>query len=108
MARITITPPGLPTVDVDAIDQDLEFDYLGTDRKVTRRLVTVHRATGHQALDGTIELEDIRGYCHLRKMARTFRVERVSNVVTVDGEVVSDLTAWILGLANGDGSRTGA
>ena len=100
MARIVIKPAPPPPAEIQDIDVSVTLDYVGTDKTATRRRVTIHRATGHQRPNGSIALEDIRGYCHLRQTARTFRLAQISNVVTEDGEIVSDLGAWILSLAD--------
>lgn len=96
MARVTIMPPQMPTVNVDELALPVTLDYLSGEGERTRRLVTVHRAVGSQMPDGTIALDEIHGYCHLRKMARTFRIDRIREAVTDDGEVITDFAGWIL------------
>lgn len=102
MARIVIKPSPPPPAEVVDLDIAITCDYVGSDRAATRRRVTIHRAIGHQRPDGSIALEAVAGYCHLRKMARTFRIDGIADIVTDDGEVVSDLAAWILAQVDQD------
>lgn len=107
MPRLIVHPAPPPPAEVVDLLVMVHLDYRGADRGMTRRAVTVHRATGYQAPSGEIQLETIHGYCHLRRMARAFRIAQVSSAATEAGEVIPDLAAWILRRADSADGENG-
>lgn len=64
---------------------ELEFSYMNAEGEASRRRVSVHavKAVNHGAW--------IRGYCHLRKEERTFRIDRMADCVNMEtGEIFDD------------------
>jgi hypothetical protein len=59
-------------------------------------LFTLHSASGFRRGDGTIEIEKIAGYCHDRRMLRTYWLHRVHMVAdAVTGEEIDNIGEWI-------------
>ncbi len=60
------------------------------------RLFTLHSASGIQQPDGAVELEEIAGYCHERRMLRTYRLRHVQVMIdAATGMEIADLADWI-------------
>jgi hypothetical protein len=78
------------------LDTELYIRYRDAKGKPTRRKVTVHAIEGFRAPDGRVTFEHIRGYCHVRRAARTFRVDRIIDAADADGVVIGDFQAWLL------------
>ena len=58
-------------------------------------LFTLHSLIGHRAADGTVEVERIAGFCHLRKALTNYWYDQVACMYDpATGEAISDLAAW--------------
>ncbi len=99
--HVTIGEAGLAPVRVGSLNDVLYLTYRDGGGKSTERRFTLHVADGHQTSAGVIALETMAGYCHLRHMSRTFRLDRVVSVADADGVVINNLGAWILARATG-------
>ncbi len=63
---------------------------------VQDRLFTLHSARALRLHNGEIELEQIAGYCHERKMLRTYRIGQIKQMFDVnEGQEIADLTEWL-------------
>jgi hypothetical protein len=59
-------------------------------------LFTLHSASGFRRGDGTVEIEKIAGYCHDRRMLRTYWLHRVHVLAdAITGEEIDNLAEWI-------------
>ncbi|GCD53065.1 hypothetical protein [Acetobacter pasteurianus] len=93
--KIEIGKPSLPPVTITEIKQDFLMRYAGTKGESERR-ITVNGLKGEQLPDGSIRILSINAYCHERKMARTFKMSSVKELVVPEtGEVVTDLLGWL-------------
>lgn len=93
--RFVVGTPAAPPAKLTGLDVDLNISYRGMDGKVTDRLLTLHQADGHMEGEAFV-MDDLRGYCHFRRMARTFRFDRIVRAADADGVVIPDLAHWIL------------
>lgn len=98
---ITVGEAPLAPVHIGALDDDLNLTYRDGAGNLTARRLTVRAADGHQTESGAIEIETISCYCHLRHMARTFRLDRAISVADEDGVVIDNIGAWIAARAKG-------
>jgi hypothetical protein len=69
-------------------------------------LFTLHSLTGHRTPDGTVEVERIAGFCHLRKALTNYWYDQVACIYDPGtGEAIQDLAAWAVApLPAGTGS----
>ena len=59
-------------------------------------LFTLHSAIGFRRADNSIEIEKIAGFCHDRRMLRTYWLHRIHQLVdAATSEEIHDLAAWI-------------
>ena len=89
------------------IGRELGIDYADAQGERSRRQVTLHEA--HGVIEGAIvKIEMLRGYCHLRRAPRDFRVERIGDMWDpATGELVADLWPWLQrSVPNGQGEHT--
>jgi hypothetical protein len=78
------------------ITVDVLLKYRDGVGEVTERLATVRQLTGTLHRDGSITLESMIAYCHLRKDARTFMFSRVVSAADPEtGEVIDDVPTWV-------------
>ncbi len=85
---------------VGPFDRDVLLSYLDSHGAATSRHVTLHELHGHEDAAGHTTWEHVRGYCHLRRQARTFRLSRVRSAAEPsDGEIIEDLPRWLLAAA---------
>jgi predicted DNA-binding transcriptional regulator YafY len=74
----------------------IDFRYVARDREMSRRSVLCWRC----GRDGSRLY--VRGYCAVREELRTFRVDRMSDVIAIQGEhelPVEDITAFFAAFA---------
>lgn len=93
-------PPNDPPRPRDTYDLshevDIEMTYTDAAGETTRRRVTVESFSGPSEA-GAIRMDRFTGHCHLRDGSRTFRLDRVREAAEAEtGEIITDLTAWLL------------
>ncbi len=93
---VTAGVAALAPVHVNSLNDRLYLIYRDGAGILTERWFTLHAADGRQTPAGVITLVTMKGYCHLRHMSRTFRLDRVVSIADADGVVIENLGAWIL------------
>jgi hypothetical protein len=83
---------------IDGLNERLLLSYRDAGGNVTERWLTLRAADGHQQRSGTVHIATVNGYCHLRRMARTFRLDRIMSAADADGVVIDDLSARIMAI----------
>lgn len=97
-----------PNCVVQGLHIEIYLVYRDANGRTTRRNVTIHELEGQRRQDGKINIHVMRGYCHLRKGARTFRMDRVISAADADGVVVNGLQAWLQERMAEMAARTGS
>ena len=70
-------------------------------------LFTLHSAIGFRRADNSIEIEKIAGFCHDRRMLRTYWLHRVHQLVdATTSEEIHDLATWIASKQEPDMTNT--
>lgn len=78
----------------DGLDWQVEIVYVDSAHKESKRRITVHRIYGRVPEVPTY----IEGYCHIRKSARTFKVENIMQLTNLaTGEIVKNAGLEIAG-----------
>ena len=72
---------GTHTVKVDVDRINFAIDYIDSSGEFTRRPITISEISNGEIFP------IVTAYCHLRQGVRTFRVDRIQSIITMNGEV---------------------